>query len=174
MSSTSVTSAPTAVPSSCGSTTYVIPVQDAACAVPLKGNYTEVMGACCGASDVVSYYDGCGLYCLAAGQTAGDLTKCLHEHGASDADVFCNVGVNATATVSNAPLPTSASVVVTHSGGSSPTQSSGASGSDGSSNPTDSPGAAAGVRPQLGSLSTLGLTIGALLFSATAFGAFQL
>ncbi|KAI2616707.1 hypothetical protein GGS26DRAFT_596816 [Hypomontagnella submonticulosa] len=171
MSSTSVSSAPSAVPSSCGSMTYVIPVQDAACAVPSKGNYTDVMGACCGAADVVSYYDNCGLYCLAAGQTVADLTKCLHEHGASDADVFCNMNTTATATATDAPLPTSATVVVTHSGGSSPTQSGSG---DSSASPTKSPSGAAGLRPEFGSLSTVGLTIGALLFSATAFGAFQL
>ncbi|KAI8962826.1 hypothetical protein F5Y11DRAFT_321753 [Daldinia sp. FL1419] len=165
----------TPTPSSgCGAQLYVIPVQDAACALPATGNNTDILGACCGSADVVSYYDGCGLYCLAAGQTVGDLTKCLGEKGASPGNIFCNQNTTATATDAGAPIPTSASasIVVTHSGGSNPTQSGGDS--DSSPSSTESPGAAAGLRPEYTTPSTLGFTIMALLFSATAFGAFQL
>ncbi|KAI1375818.1 hypothetical protein F4677DRAFT_101614 [Hypoxylon crocopeplum] len=176
MSST-IVSAPSATPSSgCGAQLYDTPVQDAVCAMPAGGNHTDIMAACCGAADVVSYYDGCGLYCLAAGQSVADLTSCLFDHGAAYTDVFCRGNTTATATGTGTALPTSAgaSIVVTHSDGASHTQSGDSSSSDSSSNPSDSPGAAASVRPEFGSLSTLGLTIGALLFSATAFGAFQL
>ncbi|KAI1646424.1 uncharacterized protein F4817DRAFT_147658 [Daldinia loculata] len=169
-------SAPTSTPSSsgCGALLYVIPVQDAACAVPATGNNTDIMGACCGAADVVSYYDGCGLYCLAAGQTVGDLSECIRDKGAAPGNIFCNQNTTATATDTGAPLPTSASasIVVTHSGGSKPTQSGGDGDSDPSS--TESPGAAAGLRPEYTTVSTLGCAIVALLFSATAFGALQL
>ncbi|KAI1781303.1 hypothetical protein F4818DRAFT_34652 [Hypoxylon cercidicola] len=181
MSATSTLSAPAATTTSnCGATLYNIPVGDAACALAAGGNHTDVLSACCGSADVVSYYDGCGLYCLAAGQTVGDLTQCLFSHGAGWSDVFCNKDGNGTATATDAPLPTSAgaSVVATH-GGSGAAQTSDASSSSSSggsaSSATDSPAAAApGLRPELGSISTLGLAIGALLFSATAIGAFQL
>ncbi|KAI2615537.1 hypothetical protein GGR54DRAFT_612879 [Hypoxylon sp. NC1633] len=159
----------------CGAQLFNPPVQDASCAMPTGGNNTDIMAACCGSADVVSYYDGYGLYCLAVGQSVADLTSCLYAHGAPyGTDVFCRGNTSATATATDAPLPTSAgaSIVVTHSGASSPTQ--GGSSTSGSSSSTNSPGAAAGLRPEFGSLTTLGLAIGALLFSATAFGAFQL
>ncbi|KAI1759300.1 hypothetical protein GGR53DRAFT_152438 [Hypoxylon sp. FL1150] len=168
MSATSSLSAAAATTTSCGATTYNIPTKDAACALPAGGNHTAVLSACCGDTDVVSYYDGCGLYCLAAGQTVADLTQCLFAHGAAYADVFCNTQGNATATATGAALPTSAGASVVATG------TSGSATSSSTSDATDSPGAAAGLRPELGSVSTLGLTIGALLFSATAFGAFQL
>ncbi|KAK6216267.1 hypothetical protein LQW54_003657 [Pestalotiopsis sp. IQ-011] len=46
---------------------YDTPVDDAVCGMPDTGNYTTLMFSCCGAADVVSYYGGCGLYCLAVG-----------------------------------------------------------------------------------------------------------
>ncbi|KAI1410081.1 hypothetical protein F5Y13DRAFT_168298 [Hypoxylon sp. FL1857] len=173
MSSTTAVSSPSATPTAgCGAQLYNIPVQDPAVGIPSGGNHTDIMSACCGPADVISYYDDCGLYCLAVGQSVDSLIHCLYDHGAPYQDVFYRGNVSATATVTDAPLPTSASVVVT-AGGSSATKS-GASGSDSTSSSTSSPGAAAGLRPELGSLSTVGLTIGALLLSATAFGAFQL
>ncbi|KAI0138644.1 hypothetical protein F4776DRAFT_63516 [Hypoxylon sp. NC0597] len=172
MSSTTAVSSPSPTPTSgCGAQLYNIPVQDPAVGIPSGGNHTDIMSACCGSADVISYYDDCGLYCLAIGQSVDDLIHCLYDHGAAYQDVFYRGNVSATATVTDAPLPTSASVVVT--AGSSAT-TGGASGSDSTASSTSSPGAAAGLRPELGSLSTLGLTIGAILFSATAFGAFQL
>ncbi|KAI6087396.1 hypothetical protein F4821DRAFT_107515 [Hypoxylon rubiginosum] len=176
MSATSSLSAAAATTTSCGAKTYDIPVADIACALPAGGNHTDVLSACCGNADVVSYYDGCGEYCLVVGQTVDDLTKCMFSHGAAYADVFCNTELgNATATATDAALPTSAgaSIVATH-GSSGATGTSGSSTTSSTSGATDSPGAASGLRPELGSISTLGLTIGALLFSATAFGAFQL
>ncbi|KAI0181207.1 hypothetical protein GGR52DRAFT_23693 [Hypoxylon sp. FL1284] len=175
VSATTSLSAPAAsTTANCGANLYNIPVSDAACALPSGGNHTDVLGACCKSADVVSYYDDCGLYCLAAGQSVEDLTKCLFDHGAAYSDVFCNKNGTSTATATDAALPTSAgaSVVVTHGGSSDPTNT--ADGGDSTASPSDTPGAAAGLRPELGSVSTLGLTIGALLFSATAFGAFQL
>ncbi|KAI1384832.1 uncharacterized protein F4822DRAFT_416394 [Hypoxylon trugodes] len=176
MSSTTATvSAPTSTPTvGCGAELYNIPTQDAAVGITSGGNHTDIMGACCGSADVISYYDNCGLYCLAAGQSVNDLIKCLFDHGAPNSDVFYRGNVSATATATDVPLPTSAgaSVVVTHDGGSNPTQSGGDG--DSTSSPTNTPNAAAGIRPEFTGLSTLGLTIGALLFSATAFGAFQL
>ncbi|OTA60664.1 hypothetical protein K449DRAFT_383403 [Hypoxylon sp. EC38] len=168
-STTTVSSAKPTVSSACGAQLYNIPVQDPAVGIPSGGNHTDIMSACCGSADVVSYYDDCGLYCLAVGQSVDDVVQCLYSHGAAYQEVFYRGNITATATVTDGPLPTSASVVAT--GGSSPT---GASGSSSTASTTSSPGAAAGLRPELGSLSTLGLTIGAILFSATAFGALQL
>ncbi|KAI1661822.1 hypothetical protein F4813DRAFT_174137 [Daldinia decipiens] len=168
-------SAPTPTPSStssCGVQLYIIPVKDAACAVPATGNNTEIMGSCCGAADIVSYYDGCGLYCLAAGQTVGSLSDCIREKGTYPGDIFCNQNATATATDTGAPLPTSAgaSIVATPSSGSTPTQSDG----DSSPSSTESPAAAAGLRSEYTTVTTLGCAIAALLFSATAFGTLQL
>ncbi|KAI1397347.1 hypothetical protein F4819DRAFT_472375 [Hypoxylon fuscum] len=173
MSATESLSVPVATPSSaCGAQLYVIPVKDAACAMPVGGNHTDVMGACCGNADVVSYYDNCGLYCLSVGQSVDTLTQCLFDQGAGWSNVWCNKNGTSTATASDTALPTSAgaSVVVTAGSSANPTSND----ADSTSSPTDSPAAAAGLRPEFGSVTTLGLTIGALLFSATAFGAFQL
>ncbi|KAI5855041.1 hypothetical protein GGS23DRAFT_590297 [Durotheca rogersii] len=176
---TATVSAPKVTPSSaCGVRLFDTPVHDAVCAMPSSGNYTDVMAACCQNADVVSYYDGCGLYCLAAGQTVAELTACLFDRGAAYSDVFCRGEVNATATgaATGAVLPSdaSASVVFTN-GNTRPTGSSSSSNTDDSSpDSSDSPAAAPVLRPDFAGVSTLGLTIGALLFSATAFGAFQL
>ncbi|KAI1630623.1 hypothetical protein F4809DRAFT_636062 [Biscogniauxia mediterranea] len=151
---------------------YDIPAHDASCAMAYGGNHTDIMAQCCGAADVVSYYDGCGLYCLAVGQTVGDLTDCLYARGAAYQDVFCYGNTTATATASDATLPASASASVVSTAGSSSSSSSSASGA---ATGTDSPGsgAAAGVRPDYGVMK-VGVAIGALLVSATAFGAFQI
>ncbi|KAL7626455.1 hypothetical protein AAE478_003227 [Parahypoxylon ruwenzoriense] len=172
MSTTTTAATPS---STCGARLYDTPVQDAVCAMPAGGNHTDIMAACCKDADVVSYYDGCGLYCLAAGQSVADLTACLFDHGAAYSDVFCRGNTTATATATGASLPTGAgaSVVVTGGSGGASHTSDGTDSSSSSSS-TTSPNAAAGLHPEYSSVTTLGLTIGALLFSATAFGAFQL
>lgn len=189
MSSTSAAARPTAT-SACGASLYEIPVADAACAMPYGGdkNHTAVMGACCGdRADVVAYRGDCGIYCLALGQSVADLTSCLYDHGAAWGDVFCSGNTTATATATDGGLPpatatVSASVVVSagaessSGGGDGDGDSDGGDGdktSDGDA-PDGSEGAAApGLRPELGGAKA-GLVIGALLFSATAFGALQL
>ncbi|PSR80599.1 hypothetical protein BD289DRAFT_337547, partial [Coniella lustricola] len=93
---TTATSA-TASVTGCGSLLYEIPTQDAACAVPYGGNHTEIMSACCGPADVVSYENNCGLYCLAENQNVTSLTNCLTSNGAAYGQVFCNEPGNATA-----------------------------------------------------------------------------
>ncbi|KAI2465539.1 hypothetical protein F4781DRAFT_21274 [Annulohypoxylon bovei var. microspora] len=174
MSSTTTSAASATSSADCGANLYNIPVQDPAVGIRAGGNHTDIMAACCGAADVISYYSGCGLYCLAEGQSVNDVINCAYDKGAPYQDVFYRGNVNATATVTGTALPTSADASVVVTGGSTKATSSGASGSDSSASSTSSPGAAANVRPELGSLSTMGLTIGALLLSATAFGAFQL
>lgn len=78
--STTVSSA--AASATCGSTLYNIPVDDAACAMPYSGNYTDIMEACCKSAAVISYYDNCGIYCLAIDQSISDLTDCMYKNGA--------------------------------------------------------------------------------------------
>ncbi|TQN65385.1 hypothetical protein CSHISOI_10052, partial [Colletotrichum shisoi] len=127
MSSTALaatgTSAAAAAPSTtaCGSRLYDTPVQDRVCAMPYGGNHTDIMSACCRDADVVAYYDNCGLYCLALGQSIKDLQDCLFEQGAGYTDVFCrdngNVNASATATGNQDQPPASAQASVVASGG---------------------------------------------------------
>ncbi|KAF2813422.1 uncharacterized protein BDZ99DRAFT_370617, partial [Mytilinidion resinicola] len=79
---------------------YTLPTTDAACAVPNKpaSNYTAVMAQCCHAAPVTKYADGCGLYCLAAGQSIGELSTCLTGNGVGVGEAFCNKNTTSTAT----------------------------------------------------------------------------
>ncbi|KAI1344714.1 hypothetical protein F5Y15DRAFT_363215 [Xylariaceae sp. FL0016] len=171
-STATATSASATATSTCGVYLYDIPITDAACAVPFGGNNTDTMSSCCKDADVVSYYSDCGLYCLAEDQTIEDLQKCLMNNGVAPQSVFCNAANNATATATDATPAASASASVV-AGGSSDSDNgdSTSSGSDPTS--TNAEGAAPRLAPNFG-ISTLSLTIGTLLFSATAFGAFQL
>jgi hypothetical protein len=158
--------------SSCGALLYDIPTSDAACAMPYRGNHTDVMAECC--SQVVSYLDDCGLYCLAQGETIADLTECLYENGAAFQDVFCNDLTNATATATgDAAKPTASGASVVASNGAKTTGGSGDDGDDdndgdsGSSSNDDDDSAAVSVR----GLSSVGISVVALLLSSTIFGA---
>ncbi|WKT42368.1 hypothetical protein QSH57_007204 [Fusarium oxysporum f. sp. vasinfectum] len=144
MSSTTLSTA-SAVPTAC-TNLYDTPNQDNTCAMPFKDNHTEIMQKCCGDAKIVSYYNGCGLYCVALDQTIGELAKCLFSNGAPDADVFCS-GSKKTTKTKDADVPATAQA--------------------------SSGNAAAGFAPK-SSINTLGLAIGALLFSSMAAGAFQL
>ena len=159
---------------------YVIPTQDAACAMPFGGNNTDIMSKCCKDANVISYYDDCGLYCLAIGQNVGNLTSCLHENGAGDRDVFCGGEVNATATETGpGDVPETASARVVASGSSDSDDDDNSNGSNGGGNGNgnsdnsdgDDDSAATQARPVF---SVLGFTVGALLVSATAFGALSI
>ncbi|KAI1084885.1 hypothetical protein F5B20DRAFT_576203 [Whalleya microplaca] len=165
MTSTTTSAVPTS--SSC-TNLYDTPVHDAVCAMPFGGNHTDIMSACCKDADVVSYYNNCGLYCLAIDQSVADLTKCLYGKGAAWGDVFCRGNETATATATGkGDIPASASASVVATAGATTT------GKNGDSQPTSSKGAASSSKPQT-TTSLLGFAIGALLFSATAFGAIQI
>ncbi|OBR10401.1 hypothetical protein CH63R_06093 [Colletotrichum higginsianum IMI 349063] len=187
MTSTALTATGTsaaAAPSTtaCGSRLYDTPVQDRVCAMPYGGNHTDIMSACCRDADVVAYYDNCGLYCLALGQSIKDLQDCLFEQGAGYTDVFCrdNGNVNASATATGNPdqPPASAQASVVASGGGGGDDKDGgdntASGTGSGASSTSSPNAAAGGLHAPAGVSTLGLTVGALLLSAATFGALQI
>ncbi|KDN67733.1 hypothetical protein CSUB01_06729 [Colletotrichum sublineola] len=180
MSSTALSaSAPPAASSTpvCTSNLYDTPSQDRVCAMPLAGNHTAIMSACCRDADVVSYYDGCGIYCLALGQSVRDLQDCLFDQGAGYTAVFCrdNGDVNASATATgNVPPPASAQASVVASGGAGDDDDDGKSPSGSGASSTSSPNAAPAALHAPGGVSTLGLTIGALLLSAATFGALQI
>lgn len=99
MSATTSGSAPT---STCGGgvNQWILPVQDAACALPNTGNYSAVMDKCCEPAKVSKFNDGCGLYCLAQEQSTGDLLECLESNSAATihGQVFCFGNMTATAT----------------------------------------------------------------------------
>jgi hypothetical protein len=181
MTSTSAaTASASAALGACGGSSllYDIPTQDASCAMPFGGNHTDIMAKCCGSADVVSYYNNCGLYCLAQGQTVADLTACLFKEGAASNEVFCrgNTTASATGSATDLPATASASVVATGgSGGAAKTSGGGPSGTaSGAATSSTSGNAAPGSSvPSFGNGLT-GLAIGALLFSATAFGALGL
>lgn len=177
MSTTSASAAATtAAPPSgtCGATLYDTPVDDVACAIPYSEDGIDWMSKCCKDADVISYYDNCGLYCLALGQSAADLTSCLLEEGAKDGQVFCRNGVDASssdagATATGAEPRESADTTVVQSGEDNES-SDGEGGSDGGDDDSegDDEDAAAFTRPSQTTLA--GVVIGTLLFTATAFG----
>lgn len=157
---------------------WTIPITDAACAVSIADNHTDIMKSCCGSADIVSYENGCSMYCRAVDQTVTDLSTCLTGNGAGYSLVFCNSVGNATATGTALPTETGVSVIAsgTSGAGSSASKSGGSAtgtGSSSSSTSSSTGNAAAGLRPD-SAVSTMGLAIGALLFSATAFGAFAI
>ncbi|PYH43012.1 uncharacterized protein BP01DRAFT_358989 [Aspergillus saccharolyticus JOP 1030-1] len=101
MSTTATTTATatSASSASCTGNLYVLPVQDAACALPNTGNFSSVMAQCCSPATVTKYDDDCGLYCLAQGQTVKSLLACLQDQGAVT-EAFCSGNLTASATAS--------------------------------------------------------------------------
>ncbi|KAJ4169660.1 hypothetical protein NW754_005812 [Fusarium falciforme] len=193
MSTTTTTAAATAT-TAC-TNLYDSPNQDTTCAMPYTGNHTDIMKKCCGDAQIVSYHNDCGIYCVALDQTVSDLADCLYENGAPWEAVFCSVPKSVSSDVASktkdAAVPASAQASVISGGDSdkdddkdkdsdkdsddkdSDDSDSTASGTASSASSTSTGNAAAGVVPQ-SSVSTLGLTIGALLFSSMALGAFNI
>jgi len=154
-----------------------LPISEAACAVPFGGNHTDVMSTCCKDASVVSYFNDCGLYCVAADQTIQELQECLSGEGVPYNNIFCNAANNATATNTDPDIPATASASVVANGGDDNNNNDN-NDNDGDNNsndpkPSESDSAAGRMAPEFG-VSKTGLTIGALLFSAMAFGAFQI
>ncbi|KAE8161920.1 hypothetical protein BDV40DRAFT_266310 [Aspergillus tamarii] len=139
----------------CNTVTYwQLPVDDAACALPKTGNYSDIMDKCCSPAKVTDFDNGCGLYCLAQGQSIGDLKDCLRENGAQDGrEFYCKGKDNATATAS---APSS-----TKTGDKSGT----ATGSGASSTSSDS--AAYAIQP---AVSKGGLGLLAMVFCSALMG----
>lgn len=93
----------------CVSNLYDTPIRDASCAMPYSSQHIDIMRKCCGDTEIKSYYDDCGLFCLAKGQSVADLAECLYDEGAKWEDVFCRGKGEATVTGKGVPIP-SASV----------------------------------------------------------------
>ncbi|CAG7559110.1 unnamed protein product [Fusarium equiseti] len=179
--STSVSSASAASSSTaCAAQLYNQPNQDNTCAMPYTKDHISIMEKCCGDAQIVSYYDNCGIYCVAIDQSTDALSKCLFKEGAGDADVFCSGSKKVTKTEdAKVPATAQASVVSSKdddkkddddesSSTGTSTATGTASSADSSSTETDAPSSAA-----KSGISTMGVAIGALLFSSFAFG-FQL
>ncbi|KAL6915192.1 hypothetical protein ACHAPO_011414 [Fusarium lateritium] len=150
---------------------YNTPNQDSVCAMFRQNNHTEIMQACCGDAQVVSYSDDCALYCVAVDQTIDQLSKCLYDHGApDDKGVWCS-GNSKTTKTKDAKIPATAqaSAISDDEDDNKSTKTGTAS----SSKSSETGNAAAGTSPQCGT-STLGLAIGVLLLSSMAVGAFEL
>ncbi|KAI3330143.1 hypothetical protein F4824DRAFT_348240 [Ustulina deusta] len=169
------TSSSTATPAC--SNLYEIPISEPGCAVSFNSEHQDAMSACCKSAAVISYFNNCGLYCVAADQTIKELQDCLFGEKVAYQDVFCNAQNNATATNTNPDIPASASASVVAGGDDDDDKDGGKTGDDGGNDakpsPSDSGSPAPRLAPELG-VSKTGLTIGALLFSAMAFGAFQI
>ncbi|KAJ5179928.1 hypothetical protein N7492_003138 [Penicillium capsulatum] len=113
--------------SSCHQKLHDIPTHDAACAMPMKGNYSSIMSSCCSSAAVVEY-GHCDHYCLAQGQTVRDLAECPIK-GFKAGEVWCNTNANASATATHghrASTTDAASTVTGTSSGASATSSSNA------------------------------------------------
>ncbi|KAI0509706.1 hypothetical protein F5B22DRAFT_615702 [Xylaria bambusicola] len=178
VSGTSSGSTPSATPSStCGVNLYDIPISEPGCAVASNSAHQDAMEACCKSADVISYYDNCGLYCVAADQTIKELQDCLFGEKVAYNAVFCNAPNNATATNTDPEIPATASASVVSGGDDHDDDGNDSDGDDSDNNdgpkPSDTDSAAPRLAPEM-SISKTGLTIGALLFSAMAFGAFQI
>ncbi|RAK96961.1 uncharacterized protein BO80DRAFT_212206 [Aspergillus ibericus CBS 121593] len=109
MSSTTTTTCSTA------SNIYILPIQDAACALPNTGNATSIMSKCCSPAPPTTYDNDCGIYCLAQEQSVHDLLGCIQANGAVT-EPFCSGNMSATATAAVV------SVSTTGSGGSTGTR----------------------------------------------------
>lgn len=149
-------------------------MQDASCAIAYGGNHTDIMSACCGDADVVSYLDDCGLYCLAEDQTVGELTTCMLSKGAANGEVFCRGETNATATATGADASLTSGASVVAGGGSSSATATGSGSSASGTGGSSSSGAAAGVGAAGTGLGLSGWGVTALLLSSVLFGALQL
>ncbi len=107
--STTTTTTAAAATSTCHQKLYEIPTHDAACAMPMNSTYHSLMTDCCGAASVTAY-DECDYYCLAQGQTVGDLAECLIK-GSAAGQVWCNAAANATASASATATATASGTV---------------------------------------------------------------
>ncbi|OKO99170.1 hypothetical protein PENSUB_8557 [Penicillium subrubescens] len=151
MSATTTTAA--LASSSCSAELYDIPVHNAACAMPIAySNSSAIMKGCCSSASVITY-SNCDYYCLAVGQTVGELAKCLT--AASEAgQVWCNSNANATAA--------SKSI-------SSATGTSTASNTRSSTTSTSSSGSVKHAKLSIVALGVIGLFLSGSLLQSTVF-----
>ncbi|ORY07798.1 hypothetical protein BCR34DRAFT_17389 [Clohesyomyces aquaticus] len=144
-----------------------VPSQDFGCALGstsgLPSNYANAMSKCCKDAPVEKWASDCALWCLASGQSIGDLTSCLQKEGVAPNVIFCSGNMTATATGK-----VSGSGTVKATGTSSQTSTASGSGATGKS--TSSPGAAPGLLAGQ-SVSKAGVGMIVMLFISAATGA---
>ncbi|KAJ5102533.1 hypothetical protein N7532_003062 [Penicillium argentinense] len=157
-----VTTTSASATSSCHAKLYDIPTHDAACAMPMKSNYSSIMTECCSSASVVEY-DDCDYYCLAQGQSVGTLAECLIK-ASEPGEVWCNTNANATATATGTATGTGVVTLGTTTIGATSTASGTSSGS--SSTSTSTSGAHT-MRPRSISKSAIGMISILLVGSAT-------
>ncbi|KAF4973616.1 hypothetical protein FSARC_156 [Fusarium sarcochroum] len=161
---------------------YDTPNQDNVCAMFRKDNHTDIMRECCGDAKIITYADDCGVYCVALDQTIDQLSKCLYDNGApDDKGVWCS-GNSKTTKTQDAKIPATAKASEISKDDDKDDDDDDkdkdkdddkSTSTASSSKSSETGNAAAGIIPQAG-MSTLGLAIGALLFSSMAIGAFEL
>lgn len=131
--------------------------------MPYTSSSLSALAKCCKSAPVISYYDNCGAYCLAQGQSVDDLTQCLYGQHVAWQDVFCSGNKTSTATGS-AGVPTSAQASVV----SGTAQKAGVS-ATGSAASQPSKGAAAERIGELGG-GKAGLGVAVVLLTSIVFG----
>ncbi|CAH0056405.1 unnamed protein product [Clonostachys solani] len=164
-STTAVSTSSAAAPSTSAvcANIWQTPNEDKNCAMPRTDKNVDYMKKCCKSAQIVSYYNDCGVYCLAVDQTIEDLIDCLKGEGAGDTDVFCRGVGNDTASATDVGSldPTITASIIA---GATSSSSSGKDDNN-SDNKEDDKGAAV-----KGTVSMLGLAIGTLLISAFTIG----
>lgn len=180
--------------SSCDDTSFFsyVPVEvemSSYCNMYYGGSSSAVadMSSCCKSADVISYADGCGLYCLAEGQSLDELQDCLKGTSAGMSGFGCSGFGSPSATITataSQTLAKGASIVATATGtDGAPTASSSSTTNDNnntasSGNSTSGSGNSTSAAPGMGpsglGLTLSGMTMSALLISSVVFGALQL
>ncbi|RSM05420.1 hypothetical protein CDV31_009572 [Fusarium ambrosium] len=158
---------------------YDTPNKDATCGLSYSKKHIQVMKECCGDAQIVSYFDNCGLYCVALGQTTAELQKCMWDQGAAWEAPFCS-NTTGTSLTADPKIPATAKATVISNDkddddddddGDKDSDSSGtksASGADSTNTDNAAPTLAAP------SISKMGIAIGVLLLSSLTVGAFQI
>ncbi|KAF2472208.1 uncharacterized protein BDR25DRAFT_342187 [Lindgomyces ingoldianus] len=128
----------------------------------LPSNYSDAMSKCCKDAPVEKWASDCALWCLASGQSIGDLTTCLQKESVVANMIFCRGNTTATAT---GKVSGSGTVKATGTSSQTGTAASSASGKS-----TSSPGAAPRLMTQQ-SVSKAGVGMLVVLFISAAAGA---
>ncbi|PWY66789.1 hypothetical protein BO94DRAFT_561263 [Aspergillus sclerotioniger CBS 115572] len=147
--SLTTTSSPTTTTNCTTANIYILPIQDAACALPNTGNASSIMSKCCSPASPTTYDNDCGIYCLAQDQSVRDLLNCIQSNGAVT-EPFCSGNMSATATASISSSTSTGSKTGTSTG-------SAASG-------THTGGAVREVRVSKWGVGVLGLVVSGLVF----------
>ncbi|KAL2670222.1 hypothetical protein Neosp_014689 [[Neocosmospora] mangrovei] len=159
---------------------YDTPNKDATCGLAYSKKNIQIMKECCGDAQIVSYFDNCGLYCVALGQTTAELQKCMWDQGAAWEDPFCSNTTGASLTADPKIPATARATVISNDkddddddddDGDKDSDSSGTTTAS-SADSTNTDNAAPAVAPP--SISKMGFAIGALLLSSLTLGAFQI